>query len=421
MSSFPAKDTAAKQGYSLLAAGQSLIRRTISDDSSDGYRNLVQLIRKADIAFTNLEGTIRGRFGGWPIKNKTVHASDVSVLHCLRLIGFNVLSLANNHAADLGPGGILSTIEATKSLGFLAGGTGPDRSSARRPKIMTIAGRRVALLAMDSGPWPEYVYALGDNPESTENARPGVNKLGLHRSLGLPAADIQRLREILTMTGQAQRLSQRVSVGFQPSPPEGLFDFFGMMLEEADQPIERLQPDPDDVAAQLESVRQAREQADVVIVYLHNHHWAPDWSMPPDWAVKLARSFVDAGADLFVGHGVPVLQGMEIYRGKPMFFGLGNFIFHSARRSNYQVREMWESLVANCNFAADGTLEFIELWPIMLGGEAAQADLSIDRLAPHLAVGADAERIIDRFTAASRLEGWRLHRRGDTAVIEPAV
>jgi hypothetical protein len=49
----------------------------------------------------------------------------------------------------------------------------------------------------------------------------------------------------------------------------------------------------------------------------------------PRWQVAWAHQLIDAGAILYVAHGDPSLHGVEIYKGRPIFYSLGNFIFQS--------------------------------------------------------------------------------------------
>jgi poly-gamma-glutamate capsule biosynthesis protein CapA/YwtB (metallophosphatase superfamily) len=48
----------------------------------------------------------------------------------------------------------------------------------------------------------------------------------------------------------------------------------------------------------------------------------------PDFLIELAHKAIDNGADLFVGHGVHTLRGVEIYKGKPIFYGVASFVQH---------------------------------------------------------------------------------------------
>src|SRR5271163_4141884 len=104
--------------------------------------------------------------------------------------------------------------------------------------------------------------------------------------------------------------------------------------------VEGNQPNQEDTARILQSIRNAKQQADLVIVYEHNHVFdkpfrtimleeLPERLAPPDWLKKWTHAEVDAGADIIVMHGAPLLHGVEIYHGRPIFFHLANFIFQA--------------------------------------------------------------------------------------------
>lgn len=78
----------------------------------------------------------------------------------------------------------------------------------------------------------------------------------------------------------------------------------------------------DRIAADIKSIR---DQVNWVVV---NYHWGEEMAKyPGDWQIDLARFTVDQGADLVVGHHPKILQGAEIYKGRPIAYSLGNFIF----------------------------------------------------------------------------------------------
>jgi poly-gamma-glutamate capsule biosynthesis protein CapA/YwtB (metallophosphatase superfamily) len=82
-----------------------------------------------------------------------------------------------------------------------------------------------------------------------------------------------------------------------------------------------------------EDIKAIRNQVDWVIV---NYHWGQELAeAPADWQVKLGRFTIDQGADVVVGHHPHVLQGAEIYRGRPIAYSLGNFIFGGNSRTDY--------------------------------------------------------------------------------------
>jgi poly-gamma-glutamate synthesis protein (capsule biosynthesis protein) len=85
--------------------------------------------------------------------------------------------------------------------------------------------------------------------------------------------------------------------------------------------------DSDDLAGLLRAVRLGAQHSDLLIVSAHIHQEGPEPTTPPAFASELAHAAVDAGADVFVSHGVHRLWPIEIYRERPIFYGLGNFVF----------------------------------------------------------------------------------------------
>ncbi|MBE9093379.1 CapA family protein [Tychonema sp. LEGE 07203] len=91
-----------------------------------------------------------------------------------------------------------------------------------------------------------------------------------------------------------------------------------------------------------EDIRAIRGQVDWIIV---NYHWGVELAdYPGDWQIDLARFTIDQGADLVVGHHPHVLQGAEVYKGRPIVYSLGNFIFGANARSDYDTAVLKVSL-----------------------------------------------------------------------------
>ncbi|MGB3401409.1 MAG: CapA family protein [Microcoleaceae cyanobacterium] len=94
-----------------------------------------------------------------------------------------------------------------------------------------------------------------------------------------------------------------------------------------------------------EDIQAIRDQVDWVIV---NYHWGIELSeYPADWQMELAHATIDQGADLVVGHHPHVLQGAEIYKGKPIIYSLGNFIFGGNSRTDYETAVLKVALKAS--------------------------------------------------------------------------
>jgi poly-gamma-glutamate capsule biosynthesis protein CapA/YwtB (metallophosphatase superfamily) len=356
--------------FTLALTGQSLIHHDVRHVSEDGFSAIKDLIRKADVSFTNLETTILGRHGGWPLKGAYFGCSPAVVLDSLKDLGFNTLSLSNNHAFDLGPSGVLSTLEEVESRGFLHAGIGVDANEANRAGIKQLGKRKVALVAMDGGPGPAIMYA--DNATGTRPARPGVNKLDVSRVFEIDDEKFATLRAI-----QETFLSNPMERGTytQPDDPRELtspdeIDFYGTIFRRSSGNSRRIVIDEANLQGQLATIRRAASDGAFVIAYLHHHHWEPDWREVPGWIEVFARSCIDAGANVFASHGAPVLQPIEIYRGAPIFYGLGNFMFHLPEgEDEWSSPDVWKSVVATCRFDDNNCLQSIDLTPIVIGGE----------------------------------------------------
>lgn len=391
----------------LAAVGQALIRRDVlaGASASPQTQALIERLRAADCAFTNLEGAILGRHGGWPMKAKSVSPIAPAMLDTLRGMGFGLLALANNHAGDLGPPGILSTLDETTARGFTVAGAGPDAGSASRAGTGLFGGRRIALVAVDSGPWGEHAYAAdtrGDLP-----ARPGVNRLKVDRRIGIPSPLYDGLKRALEETGHAQRVWTRVSVGFQQPAPEGCIDVYGTAVAKDKIVREVWTPDEADLARIEAEITRASADTDLVIAYLHNHHWPADWKHPPAWMRQVARRWLSAGADVFLSHGAPVLQGMELFDGKLAAYGLGNFIFHSSNQKVRAYPDVWRSALLSLTFE-NRRLARVEASPVSLGDPALHGDPAGDRDAPRLWSGPDATAFLEDWLDRSAIprEHW---------------
>ena len=396
----------AAPSYSLVFVGQSLIKEDVLRYEDADFRAVVEIIRSSDFAFTGYEGTIRGAHGGWPMKSTFLHASDPGVLDSLKAVGFNLLSLSNNHAFDLGPSGVLSTLDEVDARGFTYAGIGRTLSEATRAGIAQTDRGTLALVAMDAGPQGEHVYAL----DATERipSRPGSNRLRVNTTVALRESDLATLRKVSDELGHEQAKAADKKVGYKQIPGKG-FEFFGVRLDAAERPEHRRWAEPEDVERNLAAVREAAKRSDRVIVYVHHHHWEPRWEEVPKWFRQFAHECIDAGAGAVVSHGVPMMQGIEIYKGAPLLFGLGNFIFHTYQPNKYVDERIWQSVVVKA-FFADAKLDKVELYPIVGGGEEALTDERYDkRRVPHLARGAYAEKILQRM--ASMCETFGTHVR----------
>lgn len=78
-------------------------------------------------------------------------------------------------------------------------------------------------------------------------------------------------------------------------------------------------------------IAEMKKEADIVILSIH---WGVERSTTPrKQEINLAKKAIDSGADIVVGHHPHVLQGIQVYKGKPIFYSLGNFVFNSGSKA----------------------------------------------------------------------------------------
>ncbi|QKR99491.1 capsule biosynthesis protein CapA [Sphingomonas sp. CL5.1] len=285
----------------VMLLGQSLIQRDVCREGWPGMKAIAALLRRADVVFTDLETPIDGPEAGDPTRaDATLHRAPPEALDCLRALGVTLVTTANNHAWDLGTGGILSTIDALDRRGIVHAGSGRDLAAAAAPAIQHTPAGGFALVAAAAGAIrPGAAAAPG---------HAGVNELRRRGDGTLEPADVERV---------------------------------------------------------LAAICAARAAGATVLMCLHNHYWEPVQSDTPAWQKSFARACVDAGAAAFVGHGTPVMQARESWRGAPLFHGLGNFIFQTRKADGAYGAEAWRSTIVEARFA-DGRFIDARFHPIRL-------------------------------------------------------
>jgi poly-gamma-glutamate capsule biosynthesis protein CapA/YwtB (metallophosphatase superfamily) len=374
----------------ITLVGQSMIRSDIRATAPAAVP-VIQGLLKGDAIFTNLEAAIAEQ--GEAIHEGRGFLTPPEALDALTTFGFNLLSLSGNHAFDLKATGIQNTIREADSRKIVHAGTGNKLAEAAAAGYLhTPKGAIIALIASASGMITPGGSATAD--------RPGVNELHI----------------------EAGDRENEATVDL-PGAPGNI-------------------PNQGDSQRILQSIRDARQHADLVIVYQHNHVFGnhsfatiftegmQERLAPNDWLKKWTHAEVDAGADIIVMHGAPLLHGVEIYHDRPIFYDLGNFIYNLPPTLTYIDEPMsWESVVAYVQFQGK-SLRSISFRPIALNnlGEG-QPDVHnaytnnqfLDtRGLPSPATGTRAGYILQRLADASKPFGTRVEIEGDTAEIKLA-
>lgn len=295
---------------SLLLVGDTNVQ--YRENPASAFAHVLPTLNAADVLFGHLEGPFRSREADpsepdIPHKLRWTH-SDPTMVDGLVAAGFAAVSCASN--VTYGKGVVESTLQTLDAAGIAHCGVGRNLHDARQPAVIERKGVRFGFLSYTSVFWP-YQHAAG--PQS-----PGVATLKATTAY-------QPGRRALEMPG---------------APP-----------------IIVTTPDPEELAAMERDVHALRERVDIVVL---SCHWGVSSSPEPaDYQRVLARKAIEAGADLVMGHHPHVLQPIEIFRGKPIFYSLGNFAFDWEKMRGRNR----DGLLLRC-LIRDGRLERVSFVPL---------------------------------------------------------
>lgn len=414
-----AGDTSA---MTLALAGDALMTRTFSSDQDPRFLKVIDTIRGADAAFANLEMLLHD-YEPYPMTESggTWMRGDPRVAKDLAWAGFDMVSRANNHAGDYGVEGMRLTTKYVADAGLVQAGVGETLDEAREARFLETPKGRIALVAVAST-FPDHSRA--GRARAGVRGRPGLNPLRFTTTYQLPPERLAALRTL------ARDLGLRVASESRE------LRFLNNRFVEGEKPAihtEPLKQDVDEIAA---VVRNASRLADRVVVTIHAHEGMPsDRTLPAEFLVTFAHAMIDAGADIFVGHGPHIVRGIEIYKSKPILYSLGDFVFENDlvfrlpadaydqvnlgplagvadfddarsdndRRSFPADREMWEAIVATARWHGR-SLEDLTLHPISLGFGRPR----VERGRPMLADPELARKIIADVAERSKTFGTRV-------------
>lgn len=263
----------------LTAVGDMIFNHQISSLPEPDHQQLLRLMQEADIAYGNLEFSINDR----PELQRPFYnfRTPSSFAWEVAAIGVNLVSLANNHALDFGPEGLSECLTALDRAGIGHAGAGRTLAAAHAPELIRPQSRttRFALLA--------YLRYWTSRYRCSDPEGPCLATI---------------------------------------DPAEILVAAEGGGTETVEGPL------ASDIARMEDDIVLAKRHHDVVIVALHNH----DVSHRREYGIQDAtpandeimyRRAVDAGADMVIGCGPHVLRGIEVYKGRPIFYSLSNFIY----------------------------------------------------------------------------------------------
>ena len=307
------------------AVGDILIQKRIPEDY-EGFEEIKAFIEQGDARFFNLETTLNyeGECFASQFSGGTYIRTNPEMYYDTLRYGFNMVSANNNHAFDFSFEGFARTLETLNESGIVHAGIGNNLHQASAPAYLETPKGRVALISVSTS----FNAAMMAGEQSRRVAgRPGVNGIRWTQKVVVPREDFEAIKRVGDKCGI--NCSKKIfrGEGYYPELPEGvaeigeqqyiLGDDYGLIYELNKKDIERVKA----------SISEAKMCADYVMVSVHHHqNEGMDKANVPEFHKELFRDIIDWGADAVVGHGPHLLRAIEVYKEKPIFYSLGDFL-----------------------------------------------------------------------------------------------
>jgi poly-gamma-glutamate synthesis protein (capsule biosynthesis protein) len=346
--------------FTLTVLGDIIQTNPISQRIDPEIRAVLDPVKNSDVAVGNMEsnfGDMRNqgsRVGG--LQGCKEVAADV------KAIGINLVARSSNHSTDQGVDEMLKSNAFLQDAGVVYAGSGINLEDARAPQYLETPKGRVGLVAMTASFRGRADYQSSRSADTgmemaayqggNRNGAPGINFLRVTPSVVLPPELFEGILKIkeyeaeyakkmfaeyaghITSDGsETQKLMEHLygKIG----DPKKRQMIYTQMFEVGDQPCGlNYVVNEDDLRLNLRSIRQGKEWSDFMIATIHSHdnnnvlrHLDFLQEPPSQFLVDLAHASIDNGADLFFATGPHLLRGIEIYKGRPIFYSLASFIY----------------------------------------------------------------------------------------------
>jgi poly-gamma-glutamate synthesis protein (capsule biosynthesis protein) len=252
-------------------------------DAAVPFALIGEEFREADVIFGNLECCLYEAPPGHSVGSEGFYADPAVGGEALKRAGIHAVGIANN--VHYGEAAITASIARLDELRILHAGAGTNLAAARAPAILERNGIRFGFLQRSSVYWPT-------NHEARNDAV-GIAVIRGHTAYHVPMG---RLRAGLPPPNR-------------PGVPPEIITW----------------ADPAYLSAFAEDIAALRPRVDVLVASCH-------WGLGKEvlvYMTEIAHAAIDAGADILVGHGPHYALPVEVYRMKPIFYGLGNLSFHT--------------------------------------------------------------------------------------------
>jgi poly-gamma-glutamate capsule biosynthesis protein CapA/YwtB (metallophosphatase superfamily) len=491
-----------REPFTVVAVGDMIEMMPFSKYDNPDIQFLMNLMRSADMTVANNENTVvdrttyRGQIGH--MEAPAVVADDWANM------GIKMMTKANNHTWDLGEEGVWADFKELDRVGIVHVGVDTDLREARMaryystPKgivglvgvyaqnsavtggseerisvtpeqLAQLRAMRESIIArqnevpypINATPDPEGIVTVFGLVFTTEPAVAEPN--GANATPRTPSRTAQsNTLNLVTYNGvTSEQMAQLKAIaGDQGASNGDTLSAWGAYFKVAHGPGEySYEMVPQDERDILREVKSGKQFSDFEIATIHWHqnrfafqHYSFD-HYPADFEIKFAHDCIDQGADAFYGHGVHTIKGVEIYKGKPIFYGVSNFVFQEqifqdwrddhGGPDRFSVRwthapltgpivgqgeldedqNAWmeqpanmESILASMHYE-NGLLTEVRIYPLTLGGMARPgSQMGI----PKRADPEDAKRILNEVVEFSKPFGTRIEIENGVGIIRVA-
>jgi poly-gamma-glutamate capsule biosynthesis protein CapA/YwtB (metallophosphatase superfamily) len=453
--------------WNVVVAGETMAVRPFSMHKEPEFLSVVKLLRESDVTYAHCEMNFgddeelkwagHGAGGAGSAGGASNLMAPSKIAEELKWAGIDMLSLAYNHAMDWGVPGMQSTMGACNRAGIVGAGTGMTLEEARGPSFCEKDRGRVALISASS---PNSAPDRAGLPKGSIPGRPGVNSI---RMIYKAEVDHEAAEQLRAIGKKLDLLSIRSSSGeFRVMPFNGESEF--SYVEGNKFEVNTL-GNQKDIEGNLRAIDEAKQMADFVIFAYHMELTdgagsAGRGDRPVKLAATLAKQAIDAGADLFVGHGWHKTLGIEVYKNKPIIYGIGNFfaqspyvlrlpadqyeafgmdvdkltMYNPASRFMHPTMDdiWWSSAITKFKFENKKLTE-IMLYPVELGWDASKPEGSRSTRPvgsgaspspdgrPYLATGENAHKILERIQKLSANYGTNIEIRDGIGIAKIPV
>lgn len=424
-----------KDGFVYAVLGDISQVRPVTGLGAASFDSVLRVVRTADFALANQEGPAFNVQTKKFAVNETgaMLPSDTTAPWDIKNMGVHMLTMANNHGMDYGADALVENLRLLKSAGIAYAGAGANMREARAATLFATPKGRVTVVATAGTFKPNFVAADGRG--------------ALAERTGISTVRTTMFQQVTTPEMKA--LQQLKAMRTPGTPPDAAVPQQLMVLDQiyqlGDKPGLSYRVNDFDLRDIMQAVHKAKENSDLTVFTIHAHQSATGEDdtnpVPADYLVKLFHSVVDAGADVVAGHGNHLIRGIEIYKGKPIFYGLASFSFSgqpagtnmggeprllsapgpTGSPSDQSIRQlgggvtltMWESIFATTTWEG-GKLKEVRIYPIDLNAAAPKPKGVPSFAGPEL-----AKKILDEMKKISAPFGTNIQIEGNVGIIRP--